>query len=186
MSDEMRVGACAYCGGGPLTADHECLQMRLAKEKKMSDEKDVLEEVKDNIKLADRLGYWPFDKNSRDFTREMKRLVREIEKLRSPSHWDKYVRIATPKDYMEQEKKIKTLTKELEYANELGHANVHWKQKEIEKLEAQLAESQEKVKELESKICPGCHGKGFYKSDPAFSQTITKFQCKVCGGKGVR
>ena len=60
---------------------------------------------------------------------------------------------------------------------------------DVEKLEAQLTESQEKVKELkelESKICPGCHGKGFYKSDPAFSQTTTKFQCKVCDGKGVR
>ena len=27
----MKVGACAYCGSGPLTPDHSCMQMRAAK-----------------------------------------------------------------------------------------------------------------------------------------------------------
>ena len=33
---EMNIGACFYCGGGPLTTDHKCLQMRLAEENKMT------------------------------------------------------------------------------------------------------------------------------------------------------
>jgi len=153
----MRVGACAYCGSGPLTPNHECLQMRLSKEKKMN--KDILERARKLI-ANKMLPEFPVTMDSP--RKILNELIQEIEKLRSPSHWDKYVRIATPKDYMEQEKKIKTLTKELEeWKSALVKNNDSWNERVkslmateqrlgdiIRDLEAQLAESKKKVDSL--------------------------------------
>ena len=142
----MKVGACVYCGGGPLTPDHECLQMRVAK---MTDEKDWFEKVKDNVKLADRLGYWPFDKNSNNFTAEMKRLIQEIEKLREENQL--YNLASNFDQVLGQAERIEELEAEnaecreaLKHEVDLNAMNL----RQCEKLKTQLSESQKRVKEL--------------------------------------
>ena len=38
LTDEHSIGGCPYCNGGPLTADHKCLQMRIAMDAKEKSE----------------------------------------------------------------------------------------------------------------------------------------------------
>jgi len=146
MSGEMRVGACAYCGSGPLTADHKCFQMKIAKEEVMSD----------IIKRAKRFQDHLRDTNSQEAEELVGELIAEVERL---EYAVEAMQDTANKDKVRHREQIESLTKELEEAiGKHGPASGFWgrtcarQQKEIKDLETQLTESKKKVEELEIKL----------------------------------
>ena len=119
----MKVGACAYCGQGPLTTGHSCLQMRAATSAKEGfpegldldvnvnyrvegdkfvTDKDIVEEAKECLE------YYPSD--DPEFPVGLvKRLVQEVEKLRKENAELKETIEAIGSVGVRQEEEIKDL-----------------------------------------------------------------------------